>query len=120
MYVLAKKIADNALVVGTREQLGRSEVMARDVNWLAGAPPPEPTRVTAKIRYKARPATAEVTPLDDNRALVHFEDFVYGATAGQGVTFYDGKVCLGGGLIADSATIATAETPPTMVEESAR
>lgn len=105
IYVLRKDVARNALVVGTRDELGRSELLARDVSWLSGTPPNDPVRAEVKIRYKARPATATVIPLPDGRARVRFDDHVFGATSGQGVTFYDGELCLGGGLIADSVTI---------------
>lgn len=106
MYVLRKDVARNALVVGTRDELGRTELLARDVRWLSGTPPKDPVRAEVKIRYKARPAWATVIALPDGRARVRFDDHVFGATSGQGVTFYDGDLCLGGGLIADSATIS--------------
>lgn len=110
MYVLSKDVKRNALVVGSREELGRTELLARDVNWMSGNAPATPVRASVKIRYKASPVMAQVQPLPGNRARVTFEDFVYGATSGQGVTFFDGDVCLGGGLIADSETIVSNET----------
>lgn len=105
LYVLRKEVEDNALIVGSREELGRTELLVRDVNWLDGKVPADPLPADVKIRYKAKPLAATVYPLDDGRARVEFEAFVYGATAGQGAVFYDGDVCLGGGLIADSVTI---------------
>lgn len=115
-YVLYKDIERNALIVGSREELGRTELLARDVSWMTGTTPPEPLRAEVKIRYKARPAMATVTPLEDGQARVLFDDFVYGATSGQGVTFYDGDLCLGGGIIADSATIMDQQREPVVAE----
>ncbi|MDX1662408.1 MAG: tRNA 2-thiouridine(34) synthase MnmA [Candidatus Promineifilaceae bacterium] len=104
MYVLRKEVERNALVVGTREELGQTELVARDVNWVVPTTPPEGTRAEVKIRYKARPVRATLFPLPEGTVRVRFDDFVYGATAGQGVTFYEGDRCLGGGIIADRPT----------------
>ena len=105
LYVLRKDLARNALVVGDRDELGRTELLIRNVNWIAGGPPSAPIDVQVKIRYQAKAAAATVTPLENERSRVRFEQHVFGATAGQGAIFYDGDVCLGGGLIADSVTI---------------
>lgn len=105
LYVLQKDVARNALIVGSHTELGRTELLVRDVNWLDGQEPVEALPAAVKIRYKAKPLAAMVTPLGDGRVQVAFEEFVFGATAGQGAVFYDDDVCLGGGLIADSATI---------------
>jgi tRNA-specific 2-thiouridylase len=115
-YVLYKDVERNALIVGSRDELGRTELAARDVSWMTGEAPQEPLRAEVKIRYKARPMMATVTPLEDGRARVLFDDFVYGATSGQGVTFYDGDLCLGGGIIADSATIMDRQQQPVVAE----
>lgn len=105
LYVLDKKSERNALVVGPRHELGQTALLARDVNWVAGSPPAETVRAAVKIRYKAKAVMANVQPLSDGRAQVQFDDHVIGATPGQGVTFFDGDVCLGGGLIADSRRV---------------
>src|SRR5690606_3293708 len=106
LYVLRKDVSDNALVVGTHSELGRTSLLVRDVNWVAGEAPPAPIRAAVKSRYKAKMMDATVEPLADGRAQVTFDDYVFGSTAGQGAVFYDGEVCLGGGLISDSHTIS--------------
>ncbi len=52
-----------------------------------------------KIRYKAKPAPATITPLDDARMRVSFDAPLRDITPGQGAIVYDGDVCLGGGII---------------------
>jgi tRNA-specific 2-thiouridylase len=101
LFVLAKDPVGNALVVGHREELGSARLLARDVNWVAGAPPSDPFPAEVKIRYKAVPAGAILTPLPGGEAIADFDQPVVGATAGQGAVFYRDEVCLGGGLIAD-------------------
>lgn len=99
LYVLAKDLQRNALIVGQLEELGEQELFAAEVNWIAGQAPGQPLRVQAKIRYKAQPEWALVTPLEGQRAQVRFERRLRDITPGQAVVFYDGDTCLGGGTI---------------------
>lgn len=99
LYVLAKDATRNALIVGTKAQLGRDWLTARRVNWISGEVPTEPFKAQVKIRYKAQPVAAMVTPLPDDRIHVKFEDTLRDITAGQGAILYDGQQCLGGGTI---------------------
>jgi tRNA-specific 2-thiouridylase len=99
LYVLGKNAVDNTVVVGTADELGSSELTARDVNWLGGDVPSAPFRAEVKIRYSARPAWAWVTPLNDGQAQVQFEAPVRDVTAGQAAVFYVEDEVLGGGII---------------------
>lgn len=99
LFVLRLQPADNTLVVGPASELGRDRLTAHSVNWIAGAPPHDAIPVQVKIRYKARPVEAVVTPLPANRAAVQFAQPLRDITRGQAAVFYQGEVCLGGGLI---------------------
>lgn len=99
LYVLALEPERNAVVVGRMEELGHRELVAGSVNWIAGEPPPGEARVTAKIRYRAAEAPARVVAADDATARVVFDRPLRDITPGQAVVFYDGDVCLGGGVI---------------------
>ena len=103
LYVLRKDVAQNALIVGARGQLGQRTLVARDVNWVAGSPPAATIRAQVKIRYKAKGVDARVTVVGNGRVHIQFDESVMGITAGQGAVFYDGEICLGGGLIAETA-----------------
>lgn len=99
LYVIKKNGQSNALVVGTQDELGVTEIIARDVNWMNGKVPSEPFRAEVKIRYTAKEAEALVSPLEGNQVSVKFDAPVRDATAGQAAVFYQGELMLGGGII---------------------
>jgi tRNA-specific 2-thiouridylase len=99
LYVVGMDAARNALIVGERGELGAGWLAANRVNWVEGVAPETPFRAEVKIRYKAAPAPATVTPLPDSRVEVQFDAPLRDIAPGQGAVFYDGDVCLGGGII---------------------
>ena len=99
LYVIASNPYRNALIVGTRDELGSDTLTANRMNWISGVVPSQPFKADVKIRYKARPAPALVEPFGTDRIRVTFESPVRDITPGQGAVLYDGEVCLGGGLI---------------------
>ncbi len=99
MYVLKLEPATADVVVGSREELGGRDLTADSVNWIVGAPPGEPRRITARIRHRHRDAPATVTPDGLDRALVHFDEPQVAIAPGQAVVFYDGQDVVGGGWI---------------------
>ncbi len=101
LYVLNKDTENNHLVVGPREALGRTELTALDVNWIAGHSPDLSNPVQIKIRYKAKPVSGFISDLGQDKIHVRFNEPVFGITPGQGAVFYNDNLCLGGGLIAE-------------------
>ena len=99
LYVITKDAVRNTLVVGTQEQLGSKELIARDVNWLSGEIPQEPFRAEVKIRYTAKEAEALIMPMEGNQAQVTFDAPQRDITAGQAAVFYQGDTVIGGGII---------------------
>lgn len=99
LYVIGMNPLRNALVVGTAEELGATELTATRVNWVSGEPPGGPFRAEVKIRYKAKPVSAWIEPLSDDRFHAVFEQPMRDITPGQGAVVYDGDICLGGGII---------------------
>ncbi len=99
LYVISKNAAANTLLVGTREELGFSELTARDVNWISGEAPREPFWAQVKVRYTAKEAETLVTPLAGNRLHVKFSHPARDVAAGQAAVIYLGEEVLGGGII---------------------
>ena len=99
LYVLGKDSGTNSLIVGTQEELGFRELIARDVNWLSGEIPMEPFHADVKIRYTAKEAEALVTPMDGGRVQVRFEAPQRDITAGQAAVFFQDDLVIGGGII---------------------
>jgi tRNA-specific 2-thiouridylase len=102
LYVLEIDSARNALIVGPKAALFRSELLAEQVSFVTGSAPPQPVSVTAKIRYRAKEAPATLIPLPGQVAKVVFADPQPAITPGQGVVFYQGDNVLGGGVIASA------------------
>lgn len=100
LFVLALDHAHNALIVGTLAELGRDQLIAESVTWTLETPPAAGARLECKIRYKAKAVPCTVWPQAEGRCAVHFDTPLRDITPGQGAVFYDGDLCLGGGIIA--------------------
>ena len=99
LYVLAMNPFKNALVVGTRAELGRDHLEAANFNWVSGAPPDAAFRAEVKIRYRSQPQSALVQMLGSERVCIAFDEPQRDITPGQAAVVYQDDVCLGGGVI---------------------
>ena len=100
MYVLELDTERNALVIGGADELGRTSLIAQDVNWTLDRPVAPGTPARCMIRYSARPVPCTLHPQEDGRVEVRFQEPLRDIAPGQGAVFYDGDLCLGGGIIA--------------------
>jgi tRNA-specific 2-thiouridylase len=87
------------VVIGTLEELGRSELTASQMNWLVDLPCERPVRCLAQIRYNSSSVPATATRLPERRLQVRFDHPQNGVAPGQAVVCYDGDRVLGGGWI---------------------
>ena len=99
LFVTGIDATTATVTVGPAEELAQRELTASGVNWVSGARPSEPVRVTASIRYRGREQCALVAPISGDRALIAFDEPQRAVTPGQAVVFYDGVEVLGGGII---------------------
>lgn len=101
-YVAAKDLDRNVLVVvqGKHDQLLYSDTLATEaMDWVAGEPPVQQGRFTAKTRYRQSDCGCEMHALPDGGVEVTFDDPQWAVTPGQSLVLYDGDICLGGGVI---------------------
>ena len=101
-YVVDKDVANNVLVVAQghdHPRLMSVGLIAQQLHWVDRLPLSGPFRCTVKTRYRQQDIPCTVTPLDDERIEVHFDEPVSAVTPGQSAVFYQGEICLGGGII---------------------
>jgi tRNA-specific 2-thiouridylase len=67
-------------------------------DWVDGIGPTEPTRLTCKHRYRQDDQPCEIRPTDNGYQVI-FDQPQRAITPGQSAVFYQGEVCLGGGII---------------------
>lgn len=101
-YVAEKDLERNVLVVVQGKQhplLFADTLSVRQVDWVAGASPSMPLICSAKTRYRQPDQSCRVEALAEGGYEVLFEEPQRAVTPGQSVVFYQGEVCLGGGVI---------------------
>ena len=100
LFVLSLDVERNALVVGTRAELGTAVFRTGPVHWVGGTPPHEPMEAEVQIRYRAQPASAAITvDRESGGSRVQLNASLRDVTPGQAAVFYQGENCLGYGLI---------------------
>lgn len=97
LYVIELDAAHNRLVVGSKDQLLHSVVLASQLNWVSGKAPEGPLSIKAKVRYRAPEAAGQLY-LNDG-AEFRFEEPQQAIAPGQSVVFYQDDIVLGGGII---------------------
>ena len=100
-YVIDKDLVNNVLIVAqgaNNPYLFSSELTTSEISWINDAPGKWPFRCHAKTRYR-QGDQACVIHQTANEFQVIFDEPQRAITPGQSVVFYDGEVCLGGGII---------------------
>lgn len=97
-YVVRLEPESRRVVIGTQDELARSELTGNRANWLI-EPPRGPLECAVQIRYNSRAVPAVVTPLEGGRLHVRFAEPCHGVAPGQAVVCYEGDRVLGGGWI---------------------
>ncbi len=102
LYVVSKDLKKNILYVvkgNYNPKLFKNNLYAFDLTWIAQVPQ-FPRKLKVKIRYRQADQACEVDWLENRESLlVRFQQLQRAITPGQSIVFYDGDICLGGGII---------------------
>lgn len=101
-YVVEKDVKRNVLIVAQgadHKSLYSIALFATQLHWVDRTGPLEKKRISVKTRYRQEDISCEFVPLEDGSAKVIFDSPQKAVTPGQSAVFYQGEVCLGGGII---------------------
>ena len=89
----------NTIIVGSREDALRKTLIVKELNWLSIESLAKPLLANVKIRSTMKETSAIISPLEDKRVKVEFEELQWAPASGQSAVFYSGDLVIGGGII---------------------
>ncbi|GKX52808.1 tRNA 2-thiouridine(34) synthase MnmA [Budvicia aquatica] len=101
-YVVDKDLKNNHLIVAQghdHPSLFSTGLIAQQLHWVDRLVVNEKFSCTVKTRYRQQDVSCTVIPHGDDRIEVRFDEPVAAVTPGQSAVFYQGEICLGGGVI---------------------
>ncbi len=101
-YVVDKDVKRNVLIVGqgkNHPRLQSNGLLAGQLHWVDRKAITEPVSCTVKTRYRQQDIACTIIPVDDENIKVVFDEPQIAVTPGQSAVFYQGDVCMGGGII---------------------
>ncbi len=99
LFVVAKDMEHNRLIMGKADEVYSNSLVAGDVNFITFDELKEPITCTAQTRYHQKDAECTVSPMEDGKVLVTFKEPHKAISKGQAVVFYNGEYVIGGGTI---------------------
>jgi tRNA-specific 2-thiouridylase len=106
-FVAAKDVGRNALIVVQGHDhplLSSNELTTQVVHWLI-EPPAGTFYAHVKVRYRQVDQAARIETRGDGTVLIRFEKAQRAVTPGQYAVIYDAQRCIGGAIIAATATL---------------
>ncbi|CAM3807641.1 tRNA 2-thiouridine(34) synthase MnmA [Xenorhabdus thuongxuanensis] len=101
-YVVDKDVENNILIVAQGHEHPRLMsvgLIAQQLHWVNRQSLQTEMRCVVKARYRQHDIPCTVVPLGEDKIEVRFDSPVAAVTPGQSAVFYQGEVCLGGGVI---------------------
>ena len=96
-YVVGKDVKKNRLVVGFGAETYKERFEVGEL--LSVGDKLKDGRIKVRIRHGGDLLKAELVKFDGSRVVVELEEPQRGVSPGQAAVFYEGEVCLGGGVI---------------------
>jgi tRNA-uridine 2-sulfurtransferase len=100
-FVVRKELKDNRLIVTNDpndKALQTKQIEIHSVNWIS-KPDKFPAKITGRFRHQGNLEKLTITELGKEHYQVNFMKAQKAIASGQSLVLYDGKVCLGGGII---------------------
>ena len=98
LYVSRIDAAENSIELALWEELFRTELCARDFNWLID-PPDEPLRASVRVRHTKWEEPPCTVTAEGNGVRILCDEPVRAPAPGQSAVLYDGDRLLGGGFL---------------------
>jgi tRNA-uridine 2-sulfurtransferase len=107
LYVISKNIKNNTITVAPKittqkSNLQGAPLLLKDLNLSGNIPK---TNLSCRIRYRGEKIKCKISPEDAHQGKVILEKPQMGIASGQSVVFYDGEICLGGGIIDSTSSL---------------
>lgn len=107
-FVVGKEMERNVVIVeqgANHPALFCETLVASELSWVAGNPPSLPFTCHSKVRYRQSDQPCTIQKIEGGKAWVTFPEPQRAVTPGQSIVFYDGNICLGGGVIENAHMI---------------
>lgn len=98
LYISRIDAANNVVELALWEELFKTEVTARDFNWMIDAPT-APVRANVRVRHTKWENPPCAAMVEGERVIITCDEPVRAPAAGQSAVLYDGDRLLGGGFI---------------------
>lgn len=101
-FVSDKDFENNILIVSQgieHPSLYHKRLKANSLHWIEGCAPKSVENLTAKIRYRQQDQECVIMNINDDTCDIEFAEPQFAIAPGQSIVFYDGNICLGGGII---------------------
>ena len=98
LYISRIDAANNVVELALWEELFKTEVTARDFNWMIDAPT-APVRANVRVRHTKWENPPCAARVEGERVIITCDEPVRAPAAGQSAVLYDGDRLLGGGFI---------------------
>jgi len=99
MYVIGIEAKKNQVIIGTKDELKRSKMQVKKLNWQKYNSIKDGMEVEVQIRHHDKGTRAKLYNDGEDSLIVDFETFVNAITPGQSAVFFEDDDVVGGGFI---------------------